>query len=93
MPLNEPPAYTVLPLTPSARTVPKAVGSHAVVAPVAPSMAARRLRGCPPTVTKSPPTYTVPAFTATASTVVLAPGFQAVASPVVASSAAIRLRG
>ncbi len=55
MPPNSPPAYTTLPLTARAETVPYALGSQAVASPVVTSSAAIRLRAWPPTFRKSPP--------------------------------------
>src|SRR5262249_39807871 len=53
---KRPPAYTVLPLTASAMTLPPAFGFQAVGCPVAASSAAMPLRACPPTLVNEPPT-------------------------------------
>src|SRR5262245_40727028 len=86
MAVKLPPAYTVLPLTHSAYTVPVfAFGSHGVARPLDASSAAMRLRGCPPMVAKNPPTYNVFPLTASAFIPPGESGFQAVASPLAAS--------
>ena|SRR2546422_1908609 len=80
----------------SVYTTPSALGFHPVGVPVAASIAAIRLRTCPPILVKYPPEYTVEPLTARASTLPapgpVAPGFHAVATPDAASSAARLLR-
>src|SRR5882672_1673894 len=73
--------------------LPLALGFQLVARPVAESIAAIRLRACPPMLAKPPPAYTLEPLTAMAMTEPSGLGFHVVARPVVASSAAILLRG
>src|SRR5437867_8067765 len=59
MPVKEPPAYTVDPLTASAKTTPFALGFHGATEP-SPSTWAIPERGSPPTPVKLPPIYQPP---------------------------------
>jgi hypothetical protein len=56
MPVNHPPAYTVVPETASVSTELFAFGFQAVAFPVATSRAATRLRRLPPMLLNPPPT-------------------------------------
>ena len=75
------------------RTVPLALGSHGVGAPVTPSMAARRPRACVPIESNWPPAYTIPPLATSANTVLFARGSHGSSCPVLASNAASEVRG